>query len=120
MPTYEYSCPECGHRFDIWQPVGSAAPACEKCASATKKVFHPSRVIFKGPGFYVTDLASEKSAANKTKESAESSKGDSKESKEASPVEGKAEAKSESKESKPAEAAPASTSGASDAGSDKK
>ena len=116
MPTYEYSCPACGHRFDIWQPVGSAAPECEKCASPTKKVFHPSRVIFKGPGFYVTDLASEKSAANKTKENAESSKGDSKESKEAAPAEVKAEPKTESKA-----AAPASTSSSSESsGSDKK
>ena len=100
MPTYEYSCPDCGHRFDIWQPVGSAAPACEKCGHATKKVFHPSRVIFKGPGFYVTDLASEKSAASgKSKESA--------------PAESKAEAKTETK-SEPKESAPASTSTSSD------
>lgn len=116
MPTYEYSCPECGHRFDIWQPVGSAAPACEKCGHSTKKVFHPSRVIFKGPGFYVTDLASEKSAASKTKENGEASKSDQSDSKEAAPVEAKAESKSESKES-----APASTSSSSESsGSDKK
>ncbi len=119
MPTYEYSCPECGHRFDIWQPVGSAAPACEKCGHQTKKIFHPSRVIFKGPGFYVTDLASEKSAASKTKESAESSKSDSKE---AAPSEAKAEAKADTKseaKSESKEAAPASTSGAA-TGGDKK
>ncbi len=116
MPTYEYSCPECGHRFDIWQPVGSGAPACEKCGHSTKKIFHPSRVIFKGPGFYVTDLASEKSAQSKAKESAESPKGDAKE---AAPAEAKPDAKPEAKgEAK--EAAPASTAGASAGGGDKK
>jgi putative FmdB family regulatory protein len=96
VPTYEYSCPDCGHRFDIWQSVGSAAPACEKCGHATKKVFHPSRIIFKGPGFYVTDLASEKSG------------GKSAEAKESAPVESKAEAKSESKEAAPASTSPSS------------
>lgn len=117
MPTYEYSCPECGHRFDIWQPVGSGAPACEKCGQATRKVFHPSRVIFKGPGFYVTDLASEKSAANKTKEGSESSKVDSKEAAPAEAKEAKSESKPEAKEAAPAKSAEASSSGS---GSDKK
>ncbi len=69
MPNYEYQCTACDNLFEIWQPVGEVAPACPKCGAVVKKVFHPPRVIFKGSGFYVTDLRAEKAgnAASKTK-----------------------------------------------------
>ncbi|HVF84666.1 MAG TPA: FmdB family zinc ribbon protein [Abditibacteriaceae bacterium] len=63
MPNYEYQCTACDHIFELWQPVGEAAPACPECESAVKKIFHAPRVIFKGSGFYVTDLRAEKSAS---------------------------------------------------------
>lgn len=63
MPTYEYKCTEDNSTFELWQEVGSPAPACPTCGAPTKKVFHPARVIFKGSGFYVTDLRAEKSAS---------------------------------------------------------
>jgi putative FmdB family regulatory protein len=72
LPNYEYQCTKCAHIFEIWQNVGEAAPACPECASDVKKVFHPPRVIFKGSGFYVTDLRAEKagkSGASAGKES---------------------------------------------------
>lgn len=62
MPNYEYQCTQCNHLFEIWQNVGEAAPACPECGSDVKKVFHPPRVIFKGSGFYVTDLRAEQAA----------------------------------------------------------
>lgn len=65
VPNYEYECVENAHRFEIWQPVGEAAPLCPECNSVVKKVFHVPRVIFKGSGFYVTDLRSEKEAGGK-------------------------------------------------------
>lgn len=67
MPTYEYQCIECGHRFDVWQSVGEAPPACAECGAAVKKIFHPARVIFKGSGFYVTDTRAEKEAKSSSK-----------------------------------------------------
>lgn len=60
MPNYEYKCVSCDHIFELWQNVGEAAPQCPECGSDVKKVFHPPRVIFKGSGFYVTDLRAEK------------------------------------------------------------
>lgn len=63
MPNYEYQCTQCARRFEIWQSVGEAAPDCPECGSRVKKVFHPPRVIFKGSGFYVTDLRAEKEKA---------------------------------------------------------
>ena len=66
MPNYEYECTQCAHRFEVWQSVGEAAPACEQCQSEVKKVFHVPRVIFKGSGFYVTDLRAEKGGNSST------------------------------------------------------
>ena len=66
MPNYEYECTQCAHRFEVWQSVGEDAPACENCRSEVKKVFHVPRVIFKGSGFYVTDLRAEKGGSSKT------------------------------------------------------
>ena len=63
MPNYEYKCTQDSSTFEIWQEVGSAAPPCPSCGAPTKKVFHPTRTIFKGSGFYVTDLRAEKSAS---------------------------------------------------------
>lgn len=62
MPNYEYQCSECKHLFEIWQPVGETPPACPECGSLVKKIFHAPRIIFKGSGFYVTDLRSEQAA----------------------------------------------------------
>jgi putative FmdB family regulatory protein len=75
LPNYEYQCTECQHLFEIWQPVGEAAPNCPECGSAVKKIFHAPRVIFKGSGFYVTDLRAEKekSSGSSAKPAAESS-----------------------------------------------
>ena len=67
VPNYEYQCSECANRFEIRQSVGEAAPSCPACAAATKKVFHAPRVIFKGSGFYVTDLRAEKEARSNSK-----------------------------------------------------
>jgi putative FmdB family regulatory protein len=59
MPTYEYKCTNDGSVFELWQEVGAEAPTCPTCGSPTKKVFHPTRTIFKGSGFYITDTRAE-------------------------------------------------------------
>lgn len=59
MPNYEYKCTKDGSTFELWQEVGAPAPPCPDCGAPTKKVFHPTRTIFKGAGFYVTDLRAE-------------------------------------------------------------
>lgn len=55
MPTYEYKCTECGHRFDVVHKIDDNVEACELCGSRVRRVFHPIGVIFKGSGFYSTD-----------------------------------------------------------------
>ncbi len=96
MPTYEYKCTNDGSTFDIWQEVGSLAPPCPDCGAPTKKVFAPPRVIFKGPGFYVTDARTEASGAKSAKTKASGDAGSSETtSSDAKPAE-KTEAKAES------------------------
>lgn len=57
MPTYEYACKHCGHRFELLQKI--SAPPLEKCPKCSKKldrlIGSGSGIIFKGSGFYATD-----------------------------------------------------------------
>src|SRR5438105_3990326 len=68
MPTYEYECKGCKHRFEELQSF-SEAPL-KKCPVCKKKKLQRllgagAAIIFKGTGFYQTDYRSEsyKSAA---------------------------------------------------------
>lgn len=56
MPTYEYECTACRHRFEKRQSIHAEhTRVCPKCGKATRKVIHPVGIVFKGSGFYVTD-----------------------------------------------------------------
>ena len=60
MPTYEYECQKCGHRFERFQLI-SEKPLrnCPKCAGRVKRLISAGAgVIFKGSGFYATDYRS--------------------------------------------------------------
>lgn len=103
VPTYEYKCPQDGSTFELWQEVGAPAPACPDCGAPTKKVFHPTRTIFKGAGFYVTDLRAESQSAK----SSGDKNGDKTEAKSDAPTETKSDASGESRGETKSEAAPA-------------
>jgi putative FmdB family regulatory protein len=56
MPIYEYECGSCHHRFELKQSYHDKPQAsCPQCKNKARRVFHPSPIIFKGSGFYVTD-----------------------------------------------------------------
>lgn len=57
MPTYEYECKECGHRFEKFQNMTDApVKKCPECAGPVRRIIHGGvGVIFKGSGFYETD-----------------------------------------------------------------
>jgi len=86
MPTYEYACRNCGHRFEIWQSfTDEALTICDVCGGGLRKVFTPPAISFKGSGFYSTDSGKKSKPPgdrepSKSSESKESK--DSKESKE--------------------------------------
>ena len=59
MPTYEYECLECKHRFDVFQSINDDPVAnCVKCNGRVRKLFSSAGIIFKGSGFHVNDYKS--------------------------------------------------------------
>jgi putative FmdB family regulatory protein len=56
VPTYDYRCRDCGHTIEIVHSILEDGPeACERCRGPVERVLHPTGVIFRGSGFYVTD-----------------------------------------------------------------
>ncbi len=56
MPTYQYACTACDHRFEAVQSFSDASlTVCPNCTGALRKVFSSVGIVFKGSGFYRTD-----------------------------------------------------------------
>ena len=90
MPVYTYRCENCGVQFERQQSFNDAplktCPECRK--KALKKIITPTKIIFKGSGFYATDHKSpsgggsssktdKKEAKKETKAESSSSSGES-------------------------------------------
>ena len=73
MPTYQYTCTECGEPLEAVQKFTDAPlTVCPACGGRLRKVFSPVGIVFKGSGFYRTDSRNGSSAtapAAKDKES---------------------------------------------------
>ena len=96
MPTYEYLCKTCSHRFETWQKMtDEPLTVCPECGAPIRRVLYPAGIVFKGSGFYKTDHP-----ANSAPHEAHDSKAASTET----------GSTSESKESKPAESAASTAS----------
>jgi putative FmdB family regulatory protein len=76
MPTYEYECGKCGHRFEVFQSMTEPPrKRCPKCRGKVRRlVSGGAGIVFKGSGFYATDYRSNAYKEQKRKESGESSK----------------------------------------------
>jgi putative FmdB family regulatory protein len=60
VPTYQYSCTECGHFFEQFQSFNEdSLTVCPQCQGRLRKVFNAVGVVFKGSGFYRTDSRSD-------------------------------------------------------------
>lgn len=62
MPTYDYKCSACDHRWELIQPITSnPVRKCPECGRLkAERVIGPGAgIIFKGSGFYQTDYRSE-------------------------------------------------------------
>ncbi len=58
MPTYEYECKGCGHRFEATHSMTKEPlKTCPKCKKdkVVRLIGSGSGLIFKGSGFYATD-----------------------------------------------------------------
>jgi putative FmdB family regulatory protein len=106
MPTYDYVCEACDHKFELYQSIKDEpikkCPQCKK--SKLRRLFGTgAAVMFKGSGFYTTDYRSEsykKSA--KADSSAQSGASDSKpaDTSTKQPAAGASETKATPKETK--------------------
>ncbi len=89
MPVYTYRCDNCGVQFERHQSfTDTPLKTCPECRKkALRKVITPTKVIFKGSGFYATDHKSpsgESSAKSTKKEEKSETKAEKKTSTESS------------------------------------
>ncbi len=70
MPTYQYTCTDCGEPVEAVQKFTDAPlTVCAACGGRLRKVFSPVGIVFKGSGFYRTDSRNGSgSAATATKD----------------------------------------------------
>ena len=58
MPTYDYKCAACGHKFERFQSIkADPIKKCPECGkNKVNRLIGPGAgLIFKGSGFYITD-----------------------------------------------------------------
>jgi putative FmdB family regulatory protein len=56
VPTYQYTCTECGEPVEVVQKfTDEPLTVCAVCGGRLRKVFSPVGIVFKGSGFYRTD-----------------------------------------------------------------
>ena len=69
MPTYQYQCQNCKLRFELKQSFKDKPIAtCPTCHGVARRIFLPVPILFKGPGFYITDSRAEKESKFDAKE----------------------------------------------------
>lgn len=61
MPTYDYRCRKCQHRFERFHSITDERPQrCPRCGGRAARVpAGGAGLLFKGSGFYITDYRSD-------------------------------------------------------------
>lgn len=78
MPTYQYSCTECGEPLEVVQKfTDDALTECPACGGKLRKLYNAVGIVFKGSGFYRTDSRSGSSASDPAKSAASAGDGKS-------------------------------------------
>ena len=69
MPTYQYTCTDCGEPVEAVQKfTDDPLSVCAACGGRLRKVFSPVGIVFKGSGFYRTDSRNSSVAADAKKD----------------------------------------------------
>ncbi|WP_083471534.1 FmdB family zinc ribbon protein [Kibdelosporangium phytohabitans] len=67
MPTYQYACTVCDHRFEQVQAfTDPSLTVCPECSGKLRKLYGSVGVVFKGSGFYRTDSRSNSTSTSGT------------------------------------------------------
>lgn len=87
MPTYQYTCTDCGTPLEAVQSFSDdALTVCPTCSGRLRKVYSAVGVVFKGSGFYKNDSRpKEKTSSGKEGASKESGSKETSGTKESSP-----------------------------------
>ncbi|HET6203353.1 MAG TPA: zinc ribbon domain-containing protein [Planctomycetota bacterium] len=102
MPTYDFECEGCHHRFEEMQSIQSKPlRRCPKCKKnrLRRLIGGGAGLIFKGSGFYATDYKSKSSGPSESEAKPEAPKEKAGEAKADAPKEKKSEAKAAPKDS---------------------
>ncbi|MCX7785433.1 MAG: zinc ribbon domain-containing protein [candidate division WOR-3 bacterium] len=83
MPTYEYECETCHHKFEEFQKItDKPLRKCPQCGNKVRRLISAGvGLIFKGSGFYITDYKKQNSSQEKKTSPAFDKKDNSAESK---------------------------------------
>lgn len=79
MPTYDYECQSCGHRFEAFQQMTEGAlRKCPRCGKLKlrRQIGAGAGLIFRGSGFYITDYKRNDGGSSDKGKGAEPSKGE--------------------------------------------
>ena len=76
MPTYDYECDACQHKFELYQGINDEVK--KKCPECKKNKLRRllgtgAAIVFKGSGFYQTDYRSESYRKSQAAEKSSSS-----------------------------------------------
>ncbi len=76
MPTYDYRCTVCGHRFELVQKMSEPPRRrCPRCGRKVERLIGAGAgLLFKGSGFYITDYRSKEYHEKAKAESASGTK----------------------------------------------
>jgi putative FmdB family regulatory protein len=78
VPTYQYTCTECGEPLEAVQKFTDAPlTMCPACGGRLRKVFSAVGIVFKGSGFYRTDSRNGSSATAPASKDKDKSSGES-------------------------------------------
>ena len=100
MPTYDYVCDACDHKFELFQSINDPLKRkCPKCGKSKLRrlIGAGAAIMFKGSGFYQTDYRSDN--YKKRAEADKPASSDKSESKSESKTDSAPAAKTESKPS---------------------
>lgn len=75
MPTYGYRCDTCGVEFEQFQRITEPPlTECPQCGGSVRRLLYPVGILFKGPGFHITDYRKPDNSSGGKSEGSEPSK----------------------------------------------